>query len=168
MPRALRVVVVYEDFAAGKRAQAACAQVQQLVGTGLPTIDASWKFDVLRMPKLRLMAADDAAGANLVVIATHETASLPACVETWIDLWLRRRSGQPQCLLALLGPTPLEREAGIPLERELAGIATRAGLNFWSLPEEAPVAEADFSGLADFLLRTGLVNTEAAKTASDV
>ncbi len=166
--RALRVAVVYEDFAAGRRAQAAWEQVQQLLGTGLPAIDASWKFDVLRLPKLRQIAAEDAAGADLVVIASHETASLPACVHTWMDLWLGQRSGQPQSLLALLGATPPEPDAGIPLERELAEMATRAGLSFWSLPEEALVPEADFSALADCLPRVSRVSTAETKTPADV
>ena len=166
--RALRVAVVYEDFTAGRRAQAAYEQIQQLLGKGLPALDASWKFDVLRMPKLRLMAAGDAAVANLVVIASHEISTLPACVRTWMDLWLKQRNGPPQSLLALLGATPPEPETGIPLERKLGELAARAGLNFWSLPEEAPVSEADFSALADCIRRTSSVNTVGTTAPSDV
>jgi len=47
-----------------------------------------WKFDILRIPELRDVAINDAAKAQMVLVATHGAGELPRQVKVWIERWV--------------------------------------------------------------------------------
>jgi len=63
-----------------------------------------WKFDVLRIPEWRDAATNDAAKAQLVLVATHGAGELPRQVKVWIKRWvaLKNRVQESSRLLTFL------------------------------------------------------------------
>jgi len=61
-----------------------------------------WKFDLLSLPKMRELANDDAAGADMIIFAMCQDAELPQSVCTWIENGLVPASEKPRALVALL------------------------------------------------------------------
>src|SRR5205823_2351421 len=95
-----------------------------------------WKFDVLSIPKLREMAAHDAALADIVVISSLG-APLPDEVKAWIEVWLSEKN-HPLALVALF-----ERAEQAPLETwaarsYLESVAQRGQMEFFAQPDHWP------------------------------
>src|ERR1041384_5188943 len=88
----LNVVIAYEDFETGKRAKKTCDFLAQNLGDDCRLSHQMWKFDVLGIPKLREMAAKDAAQADMVIISCHGSNELPIELKAWIELWLAEKS----------------------------------------------------------------------------
>ena len=120
------VVIAYEDFEAGKHAKQTCDFLTDNLGSDCHVNTQMWKFDVLSIPKLREMAAHDAALADIVVISSLG-APLPDEVKAWIEVWLSEKN-HPLALVALF-----ERAEQAPLETwaarsYLESVAQRANL----------------------------------------
>src|SRR5947209_17488715 len=86
------VVIAYEDFESGKQAKATYDFLVENLGTNCRFSSQMWKFDVLGIPKLREMAAKDAAGADIVIVSCHGSNDLPVEVKAWIELWMADQS----------------------------------------------------------------------------
>ncbi|MHB8520909.1 MAG: hypothetical protein ACYDH9_09130 [Limisphaerales bacterium] len=143
--RRFEVVVAYEDFATGIRAKKAFDGVLRELGSDLTFNCKLWKFDILRIPQLKEMAADDAAEADMVLIAAHSGSELPAGVKKWIDLWVTRRRPGPRALVSLLDP-----EEGSPSGRNLVcnylhQVSERGHMDFFCACTDSADEEAGFS-----------------------
>jgi len=95
-----------------------------------------WKFDFLRAPKLREMAAREASQAKIVIVAAHREVDLPLPVWDWIDLWTA--SKRKSLLVLLLDervPNPRQPDRAASRLRRLA---SSRGLNFLSLELDYP------------------------------
>lgn len=126
------VLIAYEDFETGKLAKRTYDFLVEHLGNECQFDNQMWKFDVLRLPKLRDMAAADAAAADIVVISCRG-GDLPQHVRTWIDSWLDMDDG-PLAMVALFDaaselPTRSAREY-------LASIARRGHMEFFAQPNE--------------------------------
>src|SRR5215472_17322151 len=84
----LNVVIAYEDLETGKRAMKTYDYLVEHLGEQCLFANQMWKFDVLAVPKLREIAARDAAAAEIIIIAAHEGRDLPTEVKSWIEMWL--------------------------------------------------------------------------------
>src|SRR5258707_12097156 len=84
----LNVAIAYEDLETGKRAMKTYEYMVQQLGDQCPFSSQMWKFDVLALPKLKEMAAKEAATAELIMVSAHEGKQLPAQVKAWLELWL--------------------------------------------------------------------------------
>src|SRR3954467_9795368 len=83
----LNVVIAYEDLETGKRAMKTYEYMVQQLGDQCLFANQMWKFDVLAVPKLKEIAAKDAAAAEIIIVSAHEGNELPAQVKGWIELW---------------------------------------------------------------------------------
>jgi hypothetical protein len=84
---------------------------------------------VLAVPKLKDMAAKDAAAAEIIIISGHSGRDLPAEVKSWIEMWLGYKT-EASALVALF-----EGESEFnPARDYLADIAKRAKIEFFSQP----------------------------------
>jgi hypothetical protein len=88
-----------------------------------------WKFDVLAVPKLKVIAAKDAAAAEIIIISAHEGTQLPAEVKAWIELWLSYKT-QAAALVGLFGSESIDN----PIRDYLAQVAKRANIEFFCQP----------------------------------
>lgn len=126
---ALNVVIAYEDLETGKRAIKTYEYMVEQLGSQCLFSNQMWKFDVLAVPKLREIAAKDAAAAELILISAHEGKPLSKDVKAWIDLWLSYNT-QASALVGLFGTEGVES----PVRNYLADVAKRAGIEFFCQP----------------------------------
>src|SRR3954468_16519239 len=104
------VVIAYEDFETGKQAKRTFDVLAEQLKNDCRFTNQIWKFDVLNIPKLREIAAKDAATADIVIISCRAKSELAPEVKAWIELWLAEQS-QTIALVALLDSSP-----GFPME----------------------------------------------------
>jgi len=128
------VVIVYEDFESGKQARKTYDYLVENLGTDCQFENQMWKFDVLRIPKLREMAARDAAAADIIIISGHGGSELPADVRHWIEAW-QNQSLRAIALVALFD-RPHEETGAI--RAYLADAARRCNMAFFAQPDDWP------------------------------
>jgi len=136
------VVVVYEDFATGKRAKKTYDYLVANLGQDCHFSNQMWKFEVLSIPKLREMAAKDATAADVIIISAHGDTELSADVKAWIETWLSDGT-DAMALVALFdggqdNPVVLENT-----KTYLAAVAARGNLEFFAQCEESAEKEED-------------------------
>lgn len=138
------IVIVYEDFTAGKHAKETYDYLASQLGVDYEFTNQMWKFDVLGNSKMRGLAVKDATTADLIVISTHGMGDLPAGVTAWIEEWL----AQPRNAMALV--TLVDRPhiggdefAGV--RAYLQDVARKAGMDFFAQPDDWPDRDEDFS-----------------------
>jgi len=137
-PSRVRVVVAYEDYDAGKRAQRACQQLLEMARLDLQASSPDlWKFDMLKLKGMRAAAIEAAAGADLVVLATQDGATVPAGVWDWVERSLLH-SSPPRAMLLLFGPSPEDQEFVPTADPPVRKLAVRLAVPFWSFHPEAP------------------------------
>jgi hypothetical protein len=129
MNSALNVVIAYEDLETGKRAMKTYEYLVKQLGEQCLFANQMWKFDVLAVPKLRDIAAKDAAAAEIVIVSAHEGRELPAEVKAWIEQWLICKTEAS----ALVGLFDGESTDG-PARAYLAEVARRAKIEFFCQP----------------------------------
>jgi hypothetical protein len=132
---ALNVVIAYEDLETGKRAMKTYEYMVQQLGDQCLFADQMWKFDVLAVPKLKEIAAKDAAAAEIIIVSAHEGNELPAQVKAWIEMWTAYKT-EASALVALFDG---ETETN-PIRTYLAEVARRAGIEFFCQPGIWPSA----------------------------
>jgi len=126
----LGVVVVYEDFDAGRQARQTCDRLVQTLGPETLCTTRMWKSDVLRIPRLREIAARDASMAEIVMVASHG-GLLPEHLRLWAELWLAF-DHRSEVLVVLFD---CSREHAKGVLTSLEDMAARAGLDFFAQPE---------------------------------
>lgn len=133
---ALSVAIIYEDFEAGKHAKRTYDYLVDALGAETQFTNTMWKFDVLVIPKLREIAAKDAAMADIVIIACHGGRQLPAQIQMWADQWLAFHGNT----MALVSLCDCSREQAQGVRNYLEFLATRGEMEFFAQPEEVSAA----------------------------
>jgi hypothetical protein len=126
---AMNVVIAYEDLETGKRAIKTYEYMVEQLGNECLFSNQMWKFDVLSVPKLKDIAAKDAAAADLIIVSAHEGKPLPAQVKAWMETWLSYKS-QASALVGLFGNESVNN----PVRNYLAEVARRAKIEFFCQP----------------------------------
>jgi hypothetical protein len=132
---ALNVVIAYEDLETGKRAMKTYEYMVQQLGSQCIFANQMWKFDVLAVPKLKEIAAKDAAAADIIIVSAHESNELPNAVKAWTELWLTYKTGA-SALVGLFDGEAAEN----PIRTYLAEIARRGKMEFFCQPGAWPGA----------------------------
>jgi hypothetical protein len=128
------VVVVFEDFSTGERARRAYDFLAANLTHEWQISSQMWKFELLAIPELREMAANDAATANLIIVSSRGDRELPAHVKDWIEMWLGCR-GHAVALVALFDSPPEQAEHAQPAQTYLARVAKRGRMEFFTWPD---------------------------------
>jgi hypothetical protein len=132
----INVVIAYEDFEAGKYAKNTYDFLVERLGSECQFANQMWKFDVLGIPKLREMAAKDAATADIIIISCHG-GDLSNQVKAWIELWLSEEI-HPIALVALFGRESSDAEHTKAVRSYLTSVARRGRMEFFAQPDEWP------------------------------
>lgn len=139
------VVIAYENFESGKQAKATYDFLVENLGTNCKFSSQMWKFDVLGIPKLREMAAKDAAAADIVILACKGSNRLPIEVKAWIELWLAEKNNS--IALVALFEAPEGNLEQLEATREyLSSVAKRGQMEFFMQPHELTVNPKTESG----------------------
>ncbi|HTL55437.1 MAG TPA: hypothetical protein VL361_07140 [Candidatus Limnocylindrales bacterium] len=139
------VVIAYEDFESGKHAKKTYDFLVENLGRDCRFTNQMWKFDVLMLPKLRDIAVEDAATADIIMISSNG-GDLPDHVKAWIDAWLPIPPS-PLALVALFARKGEEERQVNSAQRYLAQVAQKGNMEFFAEPEVWPGRENDkYSG----------------------
>jgi len=125
----LNVVIAYEDLETGKRAMKTYDYMVEHLGDQCLFANQMWKFDVLAVPKLREIAAKDAAAADIILVSAHEGNELSREVQIWIELFLTYRT-RASALVGLFGSESVD----CPVRDYLTRVAKRAKIEFFCQP----------------------------------
>jgi hypothetical protein len=105
---ALRIVVAYDAFEAGKRAMRTFSNLSR-DHRDFRFQPQPWRFDFLADPALFEFARSDGRRADVLAIAMANGFTLPPAVRHWLTESLRERRREPGALIALFG-----REGELP------------------------------------------------------
>jgi hypothetical protein len=142
-PRSLfQVLAVYEDFAAGCRANDTCSFLMTQLGDEFELRSGMWKFEILREPDFADAAAADALQADVIIVAVCGTSSLPLEVTGWIERWLPLRGERIGALIALLDGTTNPADPPPPAFSYLRKIAAAGKMEFLPNVRDCTIAEA--------------------------
>ena len=142
------VVIAYKDLTAGKRAMRVLADLGKGVGDDIEFRPFLWSFDLLTDLNWRDVAASDAIKADMLIIATSDTNSLPPAVERWVETILSRKRGTDTAVVALFGTEENPDETGSPRLEIIQTATHRAGLDFF-----APVARHELDETMSWIHR---------------
>ena len=131
----MRVVAVYEDFATCARVNESCRSLARDLDHDCELIKQAWLVNLLRLPQLRAIAAQEAASAELIIVSLHEAESPPDEVKGWIDLWLQEAPPRPSVLLVLADVVYHEEDRALPTYLE--GVAKRGNMELVVQPWQA-------------------------------
>src|SRR5437899_9600969 len=81
------VLIAYEDFETGKHAKRTYDFLVENIGGDWNFSNQMWKFDVLLLPKLREIALDDAARADIIIIS-YLSSDLPDHIKSCVEFLL--------------------------------------------------------------------------------
>jgi hypothetical protein len=164
---ALKVVIAYEDAETGRHARNVCHALVEHLGRQWQFASEMWRFDVLRLPECRELAARGTAQADIIMISTHGAGDLPLDVKAWIELWLRDKRNL-LALVALCDRPQDPSEPDWPIRSYLAGVAERGQVDFFAEPDNWPgkglyqehfALEYGADGTSDLLLPPGVVTS---------
>jgi len=132
----IAVSAAHEDFATGARADEFCQTLAKCLDGKCEIAKELWPLTELRTPKLRAIAAGEAAAADLVIVSVHHAEALPAEVLSWIDLWLKQKGRRTTVLAALFDPIYLGSSSS--MQAYLQEVTSRGHIEFVVRSEEKP------------------------------
>ena len=160
---ALNVVIAYEDLETGKRAIKTYEYMVEQLGNECLFSNQMWKFDVLAVPRLKEIAAKDAAAADIIIVSAHEGNHLPIEVKAWMESWLSYKS-QASALVGLFG----NESVNSPVRNYLAEVARSAPkLNFSANPEFGRSISLEFCERTDGIATVNRCRFPATECESD-
>lgn len=157
----LNVVIVYEDFAAGKHAQETYDYLVHHLENDFEFNNQMWKFDILGNPKMRQLAVKDTAASDLILVSTHGVGELPPEAKSWINEWLEDK-GSAKALVALVDKPKDIFDEGTAIRSFLQEAARRADVDFFAQPDGLPDSEEDYSceQISERAQQTSLIITD--------
>ena len=121
-------VAACEDSTTEARVNEFCINLARQLGTACEFNKQMWLLTELRVPRLRAIAVEDAAQADLLLIAVHHCEEPPDELQNWLEQWLAKKGNRTTLLLALLDPVYSGVSAG--LRTYLENIARKAPSEF--------------------------------------
>ena len=126
-----KVVIIYEDGAAGKRAKYFYNKmIRELVDECDFSLEL-WNFQVLAISEIGNSAAQAAAQADFVILSMHGKADLATETRNWIERWSRLIGDYAPALVALLDQTETRRGKVTSTLRYLSNITDRKGISLY-------------------------------------
>jgi hypothetical protein len=140
----LNVFIAYEDLSAGKRAKETCDLMSANLGADWQIETQLVSFKALSIPKLRRIAAIEAAKADIVVISCNDSR-LPFGLTDWLESLLRG-DHRAMAMVALFScQRPISGQA-INAEISLADTASEGRVQFFSRFEPVSAGQWEWTG----------------------
>jgi len=97
----LKAAVIYDDFDFAARAAALLERVAVRTDEAMQWNVKPWRLDLLRSSSLADAALDEAADADLIIVALWRTHFLPDELREWLERWAAERQIEDAALMAL-------------------------------------------------------------------
>ena len=140
--RPLRVVIAYNDVAAGQRAMRVLAALGKGFGDDIQFQPLPWSFDLLADLDWREVAASEAVRADILILATSSANPLPPAVGRWAAEAIHQKRGTSAAVIALFGPEENPEAAGSSRLEAIQVAAQQAGLDFFAPAPRGDLDEA--------------------------
>ncbi len=127
----LRSVMVYDDSEMAIRGKSAFDLYAKEMEEGEPGELSIWRFDMLDAPELHRAAVELAEAADMIIVATRDSRSLPDSVSTWLEHWPARRKSGAGAVVAVFDPATSAQAAASDVALLLWRAAERAGMDFF-------------------------------------
>lgn len=128
----LRVVIAYNEIAAGKRAMRVISDLGRELGEDINFLPFPWSFELLADTDWGEVAAGDAVRADILIIATSSTGPLPPAVGRWTEAAITRKQGTAAAVIALFGPEENPDGADSSRLEAIKHAARQAGVAFFA------------------------------------
>jgi hypothetical protein len=128
----LRVVIAYDETAAGKHALRVRAGLRRNRAGHGEVHPATWSFGRLAEAGWAEAATGDAARADILIIAASRPDPLPTAVRRWTEAAIRRKQGSAATVVALFGPEENPDRRGSSRLEAIRSMAHGAGLDFFA------------------------------------
>jgi hypothetical protein len=125
------IVLICEDWDASRHATGLYRRLKARLGEDFGVEPHPWDFSALTDPAFREMAAGEARGADMVIIAVHGQQALPAEVGEWVELWVGENRNSPA--LVVLFDVPAAPARGV-ISKYLEGVARKGGMRLFIEP----------------------------------
>ncbi len=124
-----RVLVIYEDLKAGLRAWHAFHRVMHQLDCLMDVTVNLWRFDLIGDPVLSEHTLEEAATADIVLLAAQGESRLPEAVNCWLRKWLENPGNKPSALAMSFDAAAGTQQHSHYLGRALQAMVPRAGVD---------------------------------------
>ncbi|MDX1953853.1 MAG: hypothetical protein SFY81_16915 [Verrucomicrobiota bacterium] len=124
-------MIAYEDNVTNSTAMRTCDHVVRQLGSDVDVKKSVWSIDVLSTPGLKIKAAEQAAEADMIIIAAHRQSPHSEQFRSWVDLWSGRRNNDSGALVALLDGQMEEENKDLSLYAYMEGAARENQMEFF-------------------------------------
>jgi hypothetical protein len=105
----LDAMLIYEDLSTGLRAKRVLEHAARRFPMAPNFNLAIWRFDVLREPRWRNTALNEASEAIICVVSAHGQQDLPKVakgwLKQWLKQWLKRKADESRALIVSFDDT---------------------------------------------------------------
>lgn len=131
------VVVIHEDSATRQQAVGFCDQLVARFWTRFEFEVNWWSFDLLKEAPSAEQAAEKAARADVVVVASSPESDFPQPLKAWFETCLRRRGDREGLLVGLIEPVGRSGGPEGLKHHYLRNAAHRGGMDYLTgLPQD--------------------------------
>lgn len=134
---AINLAVIYEDGSTREWARAACKLVNELAGVDCMRSRA-WSVTQLNDPAVFPKAARTAALADVIILALHAAAELPALLCAWFEVWLPLRDRPVGALVSLMDVNGKSKIVPFDVRNYLGAVAQRGRLDLLIEEQKLP------------------------------
>jgi hypothetical protein len=133
----LNIVILYQNQTDREWAMATWERVMQMVGDGGIRVVA-WKISDLNQQGIFAGSLQDAARADVVMVAISAADRLPSELQLWVDAWLPHRERSTCALVAMVGSPETPFPLGAQTLEYLRAVADLGGLSFFPQQRRLP------------------------------
>jgi len=123
------VLIVYDEFVSGQRAVQTYYRLMSQQGDLAEVNLKTWTFDLLKNPEINQSAIEDAAEAQIIILAAN-CEMLPAAVEKWLQGWRLHTNKRHGSFVAVLNPASEPGKELSAVENELQSLIPETGSDF--------------------------------------
>lgn len=128
----LRVVILYDNVEAGKRAMSVLTDLSKGIRDHMEVKPFPWSFELLTERCWREVAEEDVLLADILIIASIHAPSLPTAVEQWTQAMVSQKKGTDAAVVALFDMEGFWAQGNAARVEALRVAAHQAGLAFFA------------------------------------
>jgi hypothetical protein len=98
----VNIFLTYADTTHERLGKKYCDEIAESARTFARISVADWRFDMLAIPAVNVMAAAEARNSAVVVIAMNRGGALPTGVKMWFERWCSTRTSADGILAVIL------------------------------------------------------------------